>query len=66
MKLIANIPILYLAHQYKSGEELPCDDESMVAAWLINKSAHWEKEKQEEEKSIEGIGRRGKRGRNDF
>lgn len=66
MKLIANIPILYLAHQYKPGEELPCDDEGMVAAWLINKSAHWEKETQEEEKTIEGIGRRGKRGRNDF
>ena len=29
MKLIANIPILYLAHQYKPGEELPCDDEGI-------------------------------------
>lgn len=66
MKLIANIPILYLARQYRPGDELPCENEIMLAAWLANKSAHWEKKEEEgQEKNMEEITKRGRKGKND-
>ncbi|WOO34943.1 hypothetical protein R2R35_14170 [Anaerocolumna sp. AGMB13020] len=40
-KLIAIIPILYLAKLYQPGEEIPASDNTMVEAWLGNKAAEW-------------------------
>ena len=40
-RLIAVYPILYLAHQYKVGDELPTNDESMVNAWVSAGTAEW-------------------------
>lgn len=34
MRLIAKRPVLYLARQYKAGEELPTSDPVMVEAWI--------------------------------
>lgn len=48
MKLMALIPILYLSHQYKPGEELPAGDAKMVEAWIEAKSACWKEEHKEE------------------
>lgn len=39
MKVIALRPVLYLAHQYKAGDELPASDQGMVDAWLEAESA---------------------------
>lgn len=41
-KLIAIYPILYRAHQYKVGDELPTQDAEMVKAWLEAHTAEWE------------------------
>lgn len=43
-KLIARIPILYLAKQYKDGEELPVNDTVMVNAWIEAGSAFWKED----------------------
>lgn len=40
-KLIAIYPILYRAHQYKVGDELPTQDAEMVKAWLEAHTAEW-------------------------
>lgn len=40
-KLLALRPILYLAHQYKIGEELPQENEELVSDWLEAGSAAW-------------------------
>ena len=34
MKLIAKVPILYFAHLYEVGDELPLQSQTMVDAWL--------------------------------
>ena len=39
MKLIALRPVLYLSHQYDTGDELPVTNQKMVNAWLEAKSA---------------------------
>lgn len=44
-KLIAIYPILYRAHQYKVGDELPTQDAEMVKAWLEAHTAEWERGK---------------------
>lgn len=43
--LIAVYPILYLAHQYKVGDELPTANAAMVEAWLAAGTAAWISEK---------------------
>lgn len=40
-RLIAKVPVLYLSHQYKIGEELPANDRGMVDAWIEAESAFW-------------------------
>ena len=40
-KLIASRMILYRGRLYNPGEELPADDNEMVASWLLYKSAKW-------------------------
>lgn len=41
MKLIATTPILYFAHQYQIGDELPLRDQVMVNAWLNAGTVKW-------------------------
>jgi len=44
MKLIALRPVLYLAHQYRTGDELPVNNPVMTAAWLDAESAEWQED----------------------
>lgn len=44
MMLVAVTPILYRSQQYKIGERLPADNQTMVEAWLEAGSAKWEDE----------------------
>lgn len=44
MKLKALRPVLYLAHQYDMGDELPVNNPDMVDAWLEAGSAEWRAE----------------------
>lgn len=46
-KLVAISPILFEAHLYKIGEELPASNHEMVKLWLDNGMAQWEKETKE-------------------
>ena len=39
--LVAQVYILYLAHHYKPGEEIPASDTDMVKAWLEAGSVQW-------------------------
>lgn len=41
-RLIALRHILFEAHQYKPGEELPAHNHDMVEAWLENGVAKWD------------------------
>ena len=50
MKIIALRPVLYLAHQYKTGDELPVNDQSMIEAWLQAGSAKQVEDDQPEPK----------------
>lgn len=34
MRLIAKVPILYFAHLYEVGDELPLQNQTMIDAWL--------------------------------
>lgn len=44
MKLIALRPVLYLAHQYSAGDQLPVSNLEMVVAWLEAGSAEWKED----------------------
>lgn len=44
MMLIAVRPVLYLAHQYAAGDELPVNNPGMVEAWIEAGSAQWQTE----------------------
>lgn len=44
MKLIAKRPVLYRAHLYDAGDELPVTDQIMVQAWLEAESAEWKED----------------------
>ena len=39
--LVAQVYILYLAHHYRPGEEIPANDLDMVKAWLEAGSVQW-------------------------
>lgn len=52
-KLIAIYPILYRAHQYKVGDELPTQDAEMVKAWIEAQTAEWEGGKAPKETAAE-------------
>lgn len=40
-KLVAKRPVLYRSTQYRAGDALPADNQTMVEAWLEAKSAEW-------------------------
>ena len=44
MTLVAMRPVLYLAHQYSAGDELPVNNPEMTAAWLEAGSAMWKED----------------------
>lgn len=44
MKLIALLPILYLAHQYSVGDALPVNDPEMAEIWVQNGAAVWKED----------------------
>lgn len=41
MRLIALRPVLYLAHQYSVGDQLPVNNPGMTEAWIEAGSAEW-------------------------
>ena len=56
-KLVAISPILFEAHLYKIGEELPASNHEMVKLWLDNGMAQWKNEaKEKTESNIQTIG----------
>lgn len=44
MRLIALLPILYLAHQYSVGDALPVNDPEMAKIWVENGAAIWKED----------------------
>lgn len=50
MKLIAKVPILYFAHLYQIGDELPLQDQTMVDAWMEAGTAERLEDGQEQKK----------------
>jgi hypothetical protein len=48
MRLVALRPILYLAKQYKAGDELPANDQEMVKLWKAAGTATWKEEEVQE------------------
>ena len=44
MTLVAMRPVLYLAHQYSAGDELPVNNPEMTAAWIEAGSAAWKED----------------------
>lgn len=52
MKLTAKIPILYRAHLYDIGDELPATDQIMVQAWMEAGSAKWNEDTKEAERPV--------------
>lgn len=46
-KLVATYPILFEAHRYAIGDELPCNNPEMVKTWIDNNVAKWEDEEEE-------------------
>lgn len=62
MMLIALRPVLYLAHQYDAGDQLPVNDPGMAEAWLeagsakrIDEDAAAETEPAAEDKSSKAL-----------
>ncbi|WP_154827041.1 hypothetical protein [Clostridium butyricum] len=56
-KLVVISPILFEAHLYKIGEELPASNHEMVKLWLDNGMARWENNNEEKtESNIQAIG----------
>lgn len=49
MTLVALRSVLYLAHQYRKGDELPTNNSAMVEAWIAAGSAVWVDEDAETE-----------------
>lgn len=49
MTLIALRPVLYLARQYRAGDELPTNNPVMTEAWIAAGSAAWKDEDEQAE-----------------
>lgn len=47
MRMIALLPILYLAHQYSIGDALPVNDPEMAEIWVANGAAIWKEDDSE-------------------
>lgn len=43
-KFVARMPVLYLAHQYSAGDELPTNNQTMMEAWIASGAAAWVEE----------------------
>ena len=50
MALIAKVPILYFAHLYEVGDQLPLQSQTMVDAWLKAGTAERLEDGQEQKK----------------
>lgn len=61
--LIALYPILYHAHQYKIGDELPVNDASMVSAWINAGTAKWKDATEDESKAVKAVPKTAEPGR---
>lgn len=48
MRLIALRPVLYHAHQYDTGEDLPVNDPEMAKLWIDAGTAIWQEETEPE------------------
>lgn len=53
--LVALYPILYHAHQYKTGDELPVNDAGMVSAWIEAGTAKWKDGTGDEKKAVKAV-----------
>ena len=56
MRLIAKVPILYFAHLYEVGDELPLQNQTMIDAWLEAGTAERLEDGQEAAESQDGYG----------
>lgn len=70
MTLIALRPVLYLAHQYSTGDKLPVNNPDMTAAWLEAGSAEWKEDATDavsapKTKAKPAVAEPGKEGRTD-
>lgn len=48
MRLIALRPVLYHAHQYDTGDDLPVNDPEMAKLWVEAETAIWKEETEPE------------------
>lgn len=55
MKLIALRPVLYLAHQYDTGDCLPVNDQEMTDLWIKAGTAMWENDDEPEPQPAQAI-----------
>lgn len=55
MRLIALRPVLYLAHQYSTGDKLPVNAPEMAKLWVDAGSAFWEDETAPEKPTAKAI-----------
>ena len=55
MKLIAQRPVLYNAHQYMTGDELPVNDPEMTGLWIVAGTAVWKNEDEPEKPPAKAI-----------
>lgn len=54
-QLIALRPVLYLAHQYGTGESLPMNDPEMTKLWIDAGTAIWKEETEPEKPDAKAI-----------
>lgn len=54
-RLIALRPVLYLAHQYGTGESLPVNDPEMTKLWIDAGTAVWKEETEPEKPTARAI-----------
>lgn len=55
MRLIALRPVLYLAHQYDTGENLPVNDPEMTKLWIDAGTAVWKEETESEKPPAKAV-----------
>lgn len=55
MRLVALRPVLYLAHQYDTGENLPVNDQEMTDLWIAAGTAVWREDDEPEPQAAQAI-----------
>lgn len=55
MRLVALRPVLYLAHQYGTGENLPVNDQEMTDLWIAAGTAVWREDDEPEPQAAQAI-----------